>query len=361
MRDVSKLVRRTIVPRQSERYAQDLIVELYANGNWRRTALQDISRTGMFLATNDAVAANATVIVAFTTDDGARVSSLARVTHALAADDAEVLGRARGLGIEFRDPQDAAFSEAVEAILRRARTRQPEHSHIVVGAAEPRLLERLSTALGAAGFSVSVATNGLEVWGACMRRTPDLVLVDFDLPMLDGPSIVEKLACDDALASVPAILMAGDANMLGPALARGAADVILKPFTLLELIARTRRVALQPKRTERVSLSGSLTDVGLGVLLTLIEQQRKSSRIVLSNGDAAWLDVVDGRIVDAGWSRGVAHARTIVMELLDWERGSFKLVPSPARSRSSDLVLPVTHLLLEHARLRDEQRSKAIG
>lgn len=348
------------MPRQSERYAQDLIVELYAGGHWRRTALQDISRTGMFLATTEAITSNATAIVAFINEDGHRVSSLARVMHVLEGGDAEVLGRAAGVGVEFRDPQDAAFSEAVEALLRRARTRQPEHSHIVVGAAEPRLLERLSTALGAAGFSVSVATNGLEVWGACMRRTPDLVLVDFELPMLDGPSLVEKLACDDTLGSVPAILMANDANELGPSLARGAADVVLKPFTLLELIARTRRVALAPKKTERVSLSGSLSDVSLGVLLTLIEQQRKSGRVVLSNGDAAWLDVVDGRIVDAGWSRGAAHPRTIVMELLDWEHGTFKLVPSPSRKATGDLVLPVTHLLLEHARLRDEQH-KAIG
>ena len=48
------------------------------------------------------------------------------------------------------------------------------------------------------------------------------------------------------------------------------------------------------------------------------------------------------------------------MELLDWERGTFKLVPSPSRRPAGDLVLPVTHLLLEHARLHDEQR-KAIG
>jgi CheY-like chemotaxis protein len=350
------------VPRQSDRYAQDLVVELYAHGEWRNVALQDVSRTGMFLATSAPIEAGTPVIVAFADDEDMRVACQARVTHVLRESDAITLGRTAGIGVVFREPQDAAFAAAIEELLRRARTRQPEHSHIVVGAAEPRLLERLSTSLGAAGFSVATSTNGLEFWSACMRRTPDVVLVDRDMPILDGPTIIERLACDDTLAAVPAILMMKDASELGSALARGAADVILKPFTLLELIARARRVAMAPKRTERVALSGSLADINLGVLLTLVEQQRKTGRIVLSNGHAAWIDIIDGKIVDAGWSRGTAHPRVIVMELLDWSHGTFKLTPPPARRRDSDLRLPITHLLLEQARLRDEaNQRKAIG
>ncbi|HUS30857.1 MAG TPA: DUF4388 domain-containing protein [Kofleriaceae bacterium] len=350
------------MPRQSDRYALDLVVELYAQGEWRAVALQDVSRTGMFLATNAPIAAGTPVIVAFTDDEDMRVACQARVTHFLPVADAETLGRIPGVGIVFREPQDVAFSAAVESVLRRARTRQPEHSHIVVGAAEHRLLERLSTALGGAGFSVATATNGLEFWSACMRRLPDVVLIDREMPILDGPTIIERLACDDQLASVPSILMTKDAGELGPALARGAADVILKPFTLLELIARARRVAQSPKRTERVALSGSLADINLGALLTLLEQQRQTGRIVLSNGHAAWIDILDGKIVDAGWSRGSAHPRAVMMELLDWSHGTFKLTPPPTRRRDSDLRLPITHLLLEQARLRDEaNHRKAIG
>jgi CheY-like chemotaxis protein len=350
------------VPRQSDRYAQELVVELYAEGKWRNVALQDISRTGMFLATNAPMTAGTPVIVAFRDDEDMRVACQGRVTHRLVETDADALGRIPGIGVVFREPPDVAFSSAVEALLRRARTRQPEHSHVVAGAAEPRLLERLSTALGAAGFSVATATNGLEFWSACMRRTPDLVLVDRDMPILDGPTIIERFACDDKLAAVPAILMTKDAGELGPALARGAADVILKPFTVLELIARARRVAQAPKRSERVALSGSLADISLAVLLTLLEQQRKTGRIVLSNGHAAWIDIHEGKIIDAGWSHGAAHPRLVMMELLDWEHGTFKLVPSPARRRDSDLRLPITHLLLEQARIRDEaNHRKAIG
>lgn len=315
--------------------------------------MQDVSRTGMFLSTANPVPAGTPVVVAMLVD-GKRVVSPARVTHCLLEPDARELSRTPGIGVVFRDPQDAVFAEAIERLLQRSRTKQPQHSHIVIADPEPRLLERLSTALDGAGFSVATASTGLEVFSACMRRTPDVVLVDRLTPMIDGVQLVEKLACDDKLAAVPVMVMMKEPSELGVALQRGAADVLLKPFTMLEVIARATRVASWPRRTERIALTGSLSDFGLDALLTLVEQQRKTGRIIVSNGQAAWIDVVDGRVVDAGWSLGRAHPRAIVMSVLDWTHGTFKLVSSPTRNRDSDLSLPITHLLLENARLRDE-------
>lgn len=341
------------MPRQSDRYAQEIVVELYGTHQWRRVMMQDVSRTGMFLSTAIPVAAGTPVVVAMVVD-GERVVCPARVTHCLLEADARALSRTPGVGIVFRDPQDELFADAIERLLQRARTKQPQHSHIVVADPEPRLLERLSTALGGAGFSVATALNGMEVFGACVRRIPDVVLVDRATPMIDGLQLVEKLACDDKLASVPVIVMTSEPGELGTALQRGAADVLLKPFTMLELIARARRVASTPRRTERVAMSGSLSDFGLDALLTLVEQQRKTGRIIVSNGHAAWIDVVEGRVVDAGWSLGRAHPRAIVMAVLGWSNGTFKLVSAPTTRRDSDLSMPITHLLLENARLRDE-------
>jgi twitching motility two-component system response regulator PilH len=346
------------VPRQSDRVAQDLVVELYAGNQWRRVAMQDLSRTGMFLAMGTPVPAGTPVVVAMTIGC-AQVASPASVTHCLVDTDARALGRTPGIGIAFREPRDEAFADAIEQMLSRARIKQPWHSHIVVADSQPRMLERLSTALDGAGFSVATASTGMEVWGACMRRTPDVVLVDRATPIIDGLQLVERFLNDDRLGSVPVIVMANEPGELEPALQRGAADVLLKPFTMLELVARAKRVAQTPKRTERVSLSGSLAELGLAPLLMLLEQQRKTGRIVASNGHAAWIDVVDGRVVDAGWSLGRAHPRQIVMSVLDWERGTFKLVASPSRLRETALAMPITHLLLESARLRDEAERPA--
>lgn len=314
--------------------------------------MQDISRTGMFVATTP-IAAGMPVIVAFEVD-GARVANPARVTHCLTAADARALCRTPGVGLAFHEPVDEAFGLAIEALLRRARTTQPTDYHVVVADSEPRVLERLSTALGAAGFSVATAATGLEVLGACLRRKPDVVLADRATPMVDGFKLVERLACDDRLATVPVIVSTPDPSDCEPAFQRGAADIVLKPFTLVEVIARVRRVAQAPKRAERVLLTGSISELGLASVLTMMELEKKSGRIVASNGHAAWVDIVDGRIVDAGWSIGTSHPRAVVLALLDWKQGTFKLVAGPARRRETHLAMPVTHLILEQARLRDE-------
>src|SRR5690606_22762107 len=93
-----------------------------------------------------------------------------------------------------------------------------------------------------------------------------------------------RFANDDGLAAVPAIVMANEPSELELAFQRGAADAIVKPFSMVELIARARRVAQLPRRSERLALSGSLADVELAAVLLMLEQQRMSGRIVLANG-----------------------------------------------------------------------------
>jgi len=339
--------------RLSDRFALDLTVELYASHRWERVPMQDLSRSGMFVTMPVPLPHGTPVVVSFTLC-GERVVNPGRVSHRIDADEARALSRMPGVGISFREPHDPAFAVAIESLLRRVRTRQPEHSHVVVADAETRVLERLSTALGDAGFSVATASTALELLGHASRRTPDVMLVDRDTPVLDGLRLLAHIANDERLAAIPVVLMTRDASDLTPAFEQGAADVLLKPFSMVEVIARTRRVAQQPRRVEKMSLSGSLADLELGVVLSMLEQQRRTGRIVVSNGNAGWIDIVDGRVVDAGWSVDRSHPRTIIMAMLGWKHGTFKLSTSPARRRDVDLALPITHLLLEQARLADE-------
>ena len=326
---------------------------VYASHQWRHAVMQDVSRTGMFIAMSP-LPAGTPVVIAFDIN-GKRVGNPARVTHCLAADEARELCRTPGIGLVFREPVEPDFAEAIEDLLRRARTRRPQEFHVVVADSEPRVVERLSAALGAAGFSVATASNGLEVFGACLRQKPDVVLADRVTPMVDGIQLIERFACDDRLSAVPTIVTTSDPRDIEPAFEHGAADVIMKPFTLVEAIARVRRVAATPKRSERVLLAGSIADLGLASVLTMMELEKKTGRLIASNGHAAWIDVVAGRIVDAGWSLGTSHPRAVVLSLLDWQQGTFKLLASPPRHRETQLELAITHLLLEQARMRDEQ------
>jgi CheY-like chemotaxis protein len=176
------------------------------------------------------------------------------------------------------------------------------------------------------------------------------------MPTIDGFGLLEKLACD--APNVPVIMMASDPGEVARAFDRGAADFLAKPFSTLEVIARVRRLALAA-HVEQVVLAGNLRDIGLPAVLTLLEQERKTGRLVLKHGHTAWIDLVDGRIVDAGWSLAESHARNVVFSVLDWPAGSFKLLATSPRHREATIGMPITHLLLEQARLRDEASERA--
>ncbi len=311
----------------------DLRVELAG----REVVVHDVSPGGLFLAAQLPVGDEVELVLG---SGRARVCVVHR---------GEGVARPEGVGVVVRDASPA-FAGAIERVIQRARG-AVTGGHVVVGDPDPRVAERLSTALGTAGFTVATATNGLEVLGACSRRTPSLILVDRAMPTIDGLGLLERLACE--VAAVPVIVMSSEPGDVARAFDRGAADFLAKPFTTLEVIARVRRLALA-SHPEHVVLQGSLQDVGLPAVLTLLEQERKTGRLVVKNGHTAWIDLVDGRIVDAGWSLAGDHARSVVFELLAWTTGSFRLLANAAPRRDAGIAMAVTHLILEQARLRDE-------
>jgi hypothetical protein len=92
----------------------------------------------------------------------------------------------------------------------------------------------------------------------------------------------------------------------------------------------------------------------------MFEQERKSGTLSLTRDQlAAWVDFVDGRIVRARSSEADGNARDIVLKVLDWRHGYFELTAGVPTSGKIEVEDSVTHLLLEHARLRDEAQSRS--
>lgn len=345
--------------RQADRYTMDLQVELTVDGQRQWVALQDLSRTGMFLQVSRAIPIGTRVAIAIAVGDGKRVVTQATVTHLLAPEDALRLGRYPGIGIRFREPTDTAdqmFALTIERLCRAQRSSTPDLGvHVVIADGDTRMLQRQSSALAEAGFSVATATTGMEAIAACLRKRPDVLVVDRALPVFDGFRVVETLAQDGALCTVPVIVTSADLHDLAPAFERGAMDFIAKPFTTLELIVRARRCAQSaPRAAERVLLAGTLGDLSLPALLTMLELEKKSGRLVLTGEYVAWIDIVEGRVANAGSATGEPDPRAVLMTLLDWTHGSFELTAN-AGPHVRDLALPITHLLLDHACMRDEQ------
>ena len=91
------------------------------------------------------------------------------------------------------------------------------------------------------GFEPVAAGSGPQALEEAQRRTPDLVLLDRNMPGMSGDEVLERMRAHDGLASVPVLILSGEP--LDPAeIARiGATGAVLKPFDVPQLIETIRR------------------------------------------------------------------------------------------------------------------------
>ena len=107
------------------------------------------------------------------------------------------------------------------------------------------IAEAISYQLEKAGLQVKVAKTGEEGLEQA-RRGVDLVLLDLNLPGMDGLEVCRMIRRQTATAHVPIIIVSARADEVDRVLGleMGADDYVVKPFSLKELAARAR-VALR--------------------------------------------------------------------------------------------------------------------
>lgn len=103
-------------------------------------------------------------------------------------------------------------------------------------------LRLTADALSALGVEFAVATNGLEAIERASLEPPDLVLMDVQMPRMDGFEACSRLKANASTSDIPLIFMTslsapGD-RLKG--LALGAVDFVTKPIHRAELLARVR-------------------------------------------------------------------------------------------------------------------------
>jgi DNA-binding response OmpR family regulator len=353
------------VRRRVERVIMSIAVELTVDGEVMDTVTQDMSPFGMFVRLVRPLPIGTPVELAIA-PRGVRHTAPGVVVHLLDEREAQALGRQPGIGVVFRgarpgEPGAALATEVIRLIENHvaANAASTEDIRIVIADPSTRLLERLSTALGNAGFQVAIVTNGIEALGAALTRTPDVVLAERDMPVLDGLQLLSEMGQHADLAAVPVMIMAEAAHATDlarlEAFQLGAVDFIPKPFTALEVILRARRLARTARRDgERVVLRGAVDHLGLPSLLSMLEQDRKTGVLTLTNNEVvAWLWFVEGQLVRVRGSDVRGDSRSTLMRVLDWTEGHFELSVGGAEG-PRELDDSVTQLLLEHARMRDE-------
>lgn len=116
---------------------------------------------------------------------------------------------------------------------------------------DPKLLKMLQRTLTYENLDVSIAPNGLEALPLVQTLKPDLIIVDWMMPKMDGLSFIQRMR-DEEDKTMILMLTARDAieNRV-EGLENGADDYLVKPFAPAELVARVhamlRRVEAKPE------------------------------------------------------------------------------------------------------------------
>ena len=102
----------------------------------------------------------------------------------------------------------------------------------------------ISAVLGQGGYDVEVAASGGEALVALQRNPPDLLLLDLQMPGLDGLEVLRILRGQKVCNGMPVLVLTAESDTHYVARARemGAAGYLLKPFRAADLLAKVRRV-----------------------------------------------------------------------------------------------------------------------
>src|SRR5437867_6055636 len=118
---------------------------------------------------------------------------------------------------------------------------EPVGAKILVVDDTPQNVRLLEAVLTARGYAVVSAASGAEAIETIAKEAPDLVLLDVQMPGMNGYEVVKRLRADPATEFLPVVMVtsSGDEERL-TALESGADDFVPKPFNQSELPARVR-------------------------------------------------------------------------------------------------------------------------
>jgi two-component system, cell cycle response regulator len=157
---------------------------------------------------------------------------------------------------------------------------------VLVGDEDPFNLRLLEEVCDAAGYRVQTAADGPQVLDMVARERPDLLMLDGELPKLDGFEVLRILKADVELCSIPVLIIASydDVESRSRAVTLGAEDCVSKPFRVFEVQQRIRnalRAARGDQHAARSSPPPSRAELGMSLEYELTRSERYGHPLTL--------------------------------------------------------------------------------
>lgn len=105
---------------------------------------------------------------------------------------------------------------------------------------EREIRDLLRTSLSAEGYEIVVASNGEEAIGLAKTGNPQVILLDIEMPGIDGIETCKRLEAEEKTRHIPIIMMTSRGDRDIEAYLEGATDVVNKPFDIVQLAIRVK-------------------------------------------------------------------------------------------------------------------------
>src|SRR5665648_551110 len=120
---------------------------------------------------------------------------------------------------------------------------EPKPKILIVDDMQDNLQMMLNCLFNGGYLNVLCAKNGADALEIVMKERPDLIILDWDMPIMNGIEVLKKLRKNPETKLIPVIIATGamlDSRDLEMALNEGAKDYIRKPYEGIELLARVQ-------------------------------------------------------------------------------------------------------------------------
>ena len=126
-----------------------------------------------------------------------------------------------------------------------------ESARILIVDDEAGVRDLLGDALKMAGFETFLAPDGLTALTMQRKHDPELMIIDINMPKMDGFELVERMRTTGIETPVLMLSARGDRTDVTKGLRIGADDYVKKPFGLEELVLRIQAILRRTRANEK--------------------------------------------------------------------------------------------------------------
>ncbi len=137
---------------------------------------------------------------------------------------------------------------------------------------EPKVRATVTDILETLGYEVTTAVNGSEALQKLEKQTPDLIISDLEMPVLDGLGFLREIRSRPVLSEVPVLILTGYSEQFFSCIQSGADLYMLKPFMDMKRLSRKiqRILDLHARQAPVDSLQKDLPDIEVDELLSVL-------------------------------------------------------------------------------------------